>query len=159
MNQFPDWIPEMVNVSPWTADTFDILYTIFSRDFKETKPIYQGFVVWHFPELDDGKEKVFWHLTHQEDNDAGERLPDLRRSERLPWVRKMIDNSNKEEILHWDYKEGRGTIHTYIWLKDYDFLVIMKKYPDGRRRIITSFFIEYNNYRIKTEKKYSKRIK
>jgi hypothetical protein len=44
--------------------------------------------------------------------------------------------------LAWDYKEGNGDTHTYVWLKDWDFVVIMKTYPDGRRRLITSFYVE-----------------
>jgi hypothetical protein len=155
----PSWLPPMVCVNPWTVETFETLYEVFKRDFKATQPAYAGQPVWTFSDMDSGREVVFWHLTHRQDKVTGGRLPDLRRSERLPWVRKMIDNAKKPEILAWDYKEGKGTVNTYIWLKDYDFLVLMKKYPDGRRRLLTSFYVDYPNYRRKLEKKYFKRIK
>jgi hypothetical protein len=64
-----------------------------------------------------------------------------------------------QKIKSWDYKEGKGAVNTYLWLKDFDFLVIMKKYPDGRRRLLTSFYIDYPNYKRKLEKKYARRIK
>ena len=159
MKPLPDWLPSMVSVTPWTSKTFEMLYEIFKRNFKISQPLFEGVPVWTFPEKDSGKEVIFWHLTHRQDEETGERLPDPRRSERLPWVRKMIENARKDEILVWDYMEAKGTVNTYIWLKDYNFLVLMKKYPDGRRRLLTSFYIDYPNYRRKLEKKYARRIK
>jgi len=46
----------------------------------------------------------------------------------------------------------KSGVNTYLWLKDFDFLVLMKKYPDGRRRLLTSLYIDYSNYRRKLEK-------
>ena len=159
MNGLPDWLCPMICVNPWTQQTFAVLYEIFERDFKETKPVYSGSIVWFFPNIEDGKEVLFWHLTHREDMSTDERLPDLRRSERLPWVRKMIDHSDKPEVFAWDYKESSGDIRTYVWLKNYDFLVLMKMYPNGRRRLITSYYVDHGHKRRKLEKKYAKRIK
>jgi hypothetical protein len=158
MTRPPEWLPPVVNVDPWTHDTFDTLFATFVRDFKETHPVYEGKAVWYFPEVEDGKEVIFWHLTHREDEATGERLPDMRRCERLPWVRATIENSSKPEVLAWDYKEGGGSINTYLWLRDFDFLVLMKKYRDGSRRLITSYFVDFPHKRRKLEKKYNKRI-
>lgn len=155
----PDWMPEMFSANPWTVDTYDLLYKVFQKDFIESKPCYRSYTVWFFPEKEDGKEVVFWHLTSRKDNNTGERLPDLRRSERLPWARPMIDNPDKPEVLDWDYEEDDGTVKTYVWLKDYDYLVILKKYRNGDRRLITSFWIEYQNFRDKLVMKYEQRIK
>lgn len=148
----------MIDVDPWTSKTFGILYEIFTHDFKESQPTYNGKHVWFFSEIDDGKEVIFWHLTHREDKETKARMPDLRRSERLAWVRSLIDHSAESSILAWDFKEGDGTIKTYVWLKDYDFLVIMKKYRDGGRRLITSFYIDYSHKRRELQKKFKKRI-
>ncbi len=139
MNRYPAWLPPIVCVNPWTNETFDFLYAIFRRDFKESQPTYDGKAVWFFPEVEDGKEVIFWHMTSRDDRETGERLPDLRRSERLPWARPMIDNCKQPEILAWDYEEGDRTVKTYVWLKGHDFLVLMKRYKDGRRRLITSY--------------------
>lgn len=154
----PAWLPDMFAVNPWTAGTYDALYLIFCRDLKDSRPTYRGAEVWFFLEEEDGKEKLFWHLTSRDDKEAGERLPDFRRSERLPWVRPMIDQPDKPEVLDWDFEEGDGSIKTYVWLRGHDFVVVMKKYPDENRRLITSFWIEYENTRRKMQKKYDKRI-
>lgn len=164
-------------MSPWQPggpnDTYGMLYGIFRRDFVDSRPRYRGREVWHFPEQEDGKEKLFWHLTSREvkpkpvprrmqryaasiQQQAG-RYPDLRRSERLPWVRPMIENSQQPQVLAWDYVEGTGDTHTYVWLKDRDFVAIMKKYPDGRRRLITSFYVDQGYKRQDFERKYANR--
>lgn len=158
MNQFPAWLPPMATVDPWTNDTFDCLYAIFTRDFKDAPPDYEGRIVWFFPEVENGKEVVFWHLTSKEDKESGSRLPDLRRSERLPWAKPMLTHPKEPEIQAWDYEEADRGIKTYVWLKDHDYLVILKRCKDGSRRLVTSFYIEYSNYRRKLEKKYAGRL-
>ncbi len=108
--------------------------------------------------MQSGRELIFWHLTHRQDKNMGERLPDMRRCERLSWVRVIIDNADQPEVVGWDYKEGDGSVNTYLWLRAFDFFVLMKKYRDGRRRLITSYFIDYPHKRRKLEEKYLRRI-
>lgn len=62
-------------------------------------------------------------------------------------------------MLAWDYEEGDLTIKTYIWLKKYDFIVIMKKYPNDKRKLITSFYVDKFYKRKDFERKYANRIK
>jgi hypothetical protein len=149
----------MAQVNPWIAGTFEMLYSIFKRDFKDSQPLYEGRAVWFFPQMEDGKEIIFWHMTSEKDGQSGERVPDLRRCERLPWARPMIENSRQPEILGFDYQEADGDTNTYVWLKDDDFVVLMKRYKDGRRRLLTSFYIKYENYRGKLRRKYARRVK
>ena len=59
----PDWLPEMASVSPWTENTYEMLYAIFCRDIRDHDLRYAGNSVWIFPEVEDGKELIFWHLT------------------------------------------------------------------------------------------------
>lgn len=155
---FPHWLPEMFPVDPWTDSTYDQLYKIFKSDFIENRPTYLGRSIHFFPDKEDGREKIFWHLTSRDDKATAQRLPDLRRAERLPWAKPTIENTDKSEILHWDYEEGDGVVKTYIWLKDYDYLVIMKKFPSGDRRIITAYWVEYENEKKKLGRKYRDRL-
>lgn len=64
---YPEWLPEMVQVSPWRTggsdDTFEMLYHIFCRDIKNQTLKFYEHSVWFFNEFEDGKEKIFWHLT------------------------------------------------------------------------------------------------
>ena len=86
-------------------------------------------------------------------------MPNLRRCERLPWVRALIEYSTKPDVRAWDYEEGDLTIKTYLWLKNFDFVVIMKKYSNGTRRLITSFYVDELYKQKDFERKYLNRMK
>ena len=154
----PIWLPPLFVISPWTEQTFEGLYAIFKEDFLDNPANYSGQRVWLFPEKERNKETIFWHLTEREDKELGCRVADPRRAERLPWVRPMLDNLADLHILHWDYEEGDKTIKTYVWLKDFDYLIVLKRMPDLSRRLITSFYIEYSNKRRDLERKYKQAI-
>lgn len=169
------WIPQILNVRPWENDTYDMLYSVFCDDIRDTKLTYAGKNIWFFrEEMEDGKEALFWHLTTREPppiprrkqkfvnrgtyRDETERLPDLPRCERLCWINPIICNHQKKEVLDWDYEEGDGKIKTYLWLKEHSFLVVLKLFPDGKRRLVTSFHVNYVNKRIELERKFERRI-
>ncbi len=175
--KMPDWLPDIFCVDPWTHNTYDLLYEIFCRDIRDRDLRYLRNEVWIFPDMEDGREKIFWHLTTRSAKKIKiprrkkkfyppdqtyldeRRYPDLRRCERLPWVRPTIENPGEPEVLAWDYEEGDLTIKTYVWLKDYDFAIIMKKYPNNKRRLITSFYVDRSHKRKDFERKYANRIK
>ncbi|MBN1904884.1 MAG: hypothetical protein JW927_07285 [Deltaproteobacteria bacterium] len=166
----------MVCVDPWIDSTYDMLYDIFCRDIRDHDLRYFDNRVWIFREMEDGREKIFWHLTTRSEKKVKiprrkkkffpseqvyfneDRYPDLRRCERLPWIRALIEQAGDTEILAWDYEEEDLTIKTYLWLKDNDFAVIMKKFPNGVQRLITSFYIDKSYKRQDLERKYAKRI-
>jgi len=158
MNNLPEWLPPLLTINQWTPDIIDILYGIFERDFKKTQPLYDNQIVWFFPEREHGREIVFWHLITETDHSEGIRVPDYCRARRLPWTRKVIESHGRPEILAWDYVEGNGSIKTYVWLYKHDYIVILKKYSDGSRRLLTAYCILFPNYRRKLKKKYLKRI-
>ena len=70
----------------------------------------------------------------------------------------MIENCSRSEVKEWNYEEGNGAIHTYIWLKDHDYVVILKNYKDGQLRLKTAYYIDFPHKRRKLEKKYNNRI-
>ena len=45
----PQWLPELFPVNPWQHETYEGLYRLFERDFKESQPAYDGQTVWFFP--------------------------------------------------------------------------------------------------------------
>jgi hypothetical protein len=173
----PEWLADIFRVDPWKQDTYDLLYEIFCRDIRDCDLRYLAHKVWIYRDMEDGREKIFWHLTTRTVKKTRiprrkkkfypegqiyideDRYPDLRRCERLPWVRPIIEKAIEPEVLAWDFEEGDLTIKTYVWLRDYDFVVIMKKYPDSKRRIITSFYVDSDFKRGDFERKYAARIK
>jgi len=157
--QPPAWLPAMFPMSPWSEVVMESLYSIFLRDFVRDPAHYLGHEVWFFPEKERGKELIFWHLVEREDPPrSGNRFPDFRRSERLPWARAMLENAREPEVLAWDYEEGDGDIRTYVWLQYFDYLIVMKRYKDGRRRLITAHWLDYESKRRNLVKKFDKRV-
>ncbi|RQV98368.1 hypothetical protein EH221_02030 [bacterium] len=172
----PDWLPPLIEVSPWKEDTFDRLYEIFCRDIRNGRLNYLGNPVNIFNETSDGKENIFWHLTTRTDHttvvprrkqkffgnrvDASpQRLPDLRRCERFNWIKAIIEHAVEPEVTNWDHLEADGTEKTYLWMKKQNFVVIMKKFPNHNRRLVTSFYVDSQYTINKFEKKYENRMK
>jgi hypothetical protein len=171
----PNWLPPMAQVNPWTPDKYEMLYAIFCRDIRDSNLQYRGCRVWIYRKLEDGKEEIFWHLTSREVKPtpiprrqrhffpAGQthltqqRTTDPKRCERLPWIKPLIQHPTDPEVLAWDYLEGDGSVKTYVWLKAENFVVIMKKLPDGQRRLVTSFYVDEEYKRKDFERKYANR--
>ena len=125
MSGHPYWLPPLWPMSPWSEEVMEELYALFRRDFIDNPALYQGYRVWFFPERDRGKELIFWHLVEREDPPrSGNRLPDFRRCERLPWARAMLDNVGAPEVKAWDYEEGDGDVRTYLWLEALDYVIV-----------------------------------
>ena len=158
MSLFPTWLTELFPISSWTNETYGNLHRIFVNDFQDFPPSFQGATVWHYRRLDGDKEEVFWHITSMEDKKAGERLPDLRRCERIRWIRCIIENSEQPEVRVWDYRESNGSIHTYLWLHSCDFVVILKNHSKYGRFLLTAFCVHESTKR-NLNSKFEKRIK
>lgn len=155
----PAWLPPMFVMSPWSDEVMERLYAVFRSDFVANPVTYQGCRVWFFPEMERGKELIFWHLVEREDPPrSGNRLPDFRRAERLPWARPLLQNHTDQAVLAWDFEEAASDVRTYVWLKDLDYVVVMKRYPDDARRLITAYWIDYESKRKTLRSKYARRM-
>lgn len=155
----PSWLPALFNVNPWDQTTYESLYGIFHNDFIANKTHHDKTYVNFSRTKEDGKEKIFWHVTTRDDKQNGERLPDLRRCERLPWLKPILESPVRAEILVWEYTEGDGAIKTYVWVKDHDYVAIMKKTNKGGLILLTAYWLEYNNAKKKLRRKYDARNK
>lgn len=72
-----------------------------------------------------GRWASFWHLV-QEGRVEDDRTPDLRRCERIRWVRWVIENARTHtEIDEW--QNMRGTeINTLLWYRE-EYLVVLAR--------------------------------
>lgn len=155
----PAWLPPLLSMSPWNEAVLEHLYSVFKHDFVDSQPVYAGAPVWHFPECERGKETLFWHMTEHEDPPgSGNRNADFRRCERLCWARAVIDHVDDPAVTAWDYEEGKGDVHTYLWLEDLDYVVILKRYPNGKRRLLTAFYVAYESKRRNLRARYANRL-
>ena len=156
------WLPPIIDNSEYADwDKFlEEVYRIFKRDFLEGDTLsYRSAPVIINSELERGKEKTFWHLTHR--TEKGKRwgrrkIRDVRRAERLPWIRPIITNHADKDILDFDYFEGQGILRTYLWLRNWDFVVILESL-NGCYLLITAYSVDYAGQKEGLEKKYDDR--
>lgn len=127
------WLPGLVLMSDYGNDWnryVDVLYSFYRQDFVRDKPHYYGekLAVKKYP-LIDNKEATFWHII-QEGEKEEERIPDLRRCERIRWPKVIIENCEKYGIKIWENdrqtKKGKQ-ISICIWHEIGEYIVILRK--------------------------------
>ena len=162
------WLPEIIEYSPKEYETwmiyYDYLYEIFKEDFIESKPFFKGkpINIRKHP-IEYGKEEAFFHVTCQDYQHKNDRAPDLRRCERIRWIRAFIENYNCdpsfcyscEGIKIWPEKQ-KGKDRINFFLEEERYIVIVEK-RDNYYLLITAFYLEYDhsiNKKIKQYKRY-----
>src|SRR5690242_13189534 len=116
----PPWLPPLTCLHDFNGD-WDryeaALYEIFRRDFAGADLTYTGLPVRlkRYPLL-DGKEATFWHLI-SEGAVEGERLPDLRRCERIAWPRALIEHASDPCLKVWG-NTRKGETRVCLWLEE-----------------------------------------
>jgi hypothetical protein len=84
-----------------------------------------------------------------------ERIPDLRRCERMPWAKPTIENCDTWHLKVWT-QERRGEKRICIWLErrnEPDYLVVLAQ-RKGYLLPWTAFTIELDHERRKKQKEY-----
>ncbi|MBA7474691.1 hypothetical protein ES707_10045 [subsurface metagenome] len=142
-----DWLPPILTLSGTWEEIVSSLYAIFEKGFKQAKPKFQHYVVWWDQRVLSGQcyEEGFWHLISRDDKSIGERLPDFRRAERLPWCAPAIMNSDDSAVKVWDYREGSGQLRTYLWLEAGDYCIILEKLKRRTQlaaMLVTAFHVD-----------------
>lgn len=158
----PAWLPAMVSVDGAWEDVCARLYAIFQQDFVKAGRRYENRPIWWDRRILAGDyEEGFWHLISKDDKITQERLFDPRRAERLPWSGPVISNNSNAAVKAWDYREGRKTIRTYLWLEAFDYVIIMEKQKKGGREIvflITAHHVDGESTKRKLRRKYQERL-
>ncbi len=127
MNNNLSWLPPLVLFENYNGDWkiyLEALYAYFKEDFVDNKPTFQGrrLGLKRHP-LTDLKEITFWHMI-SEGKDEEERIPDLRRCERIRWPKPVIEHDNDPSIKVWrNTRKGKNRI--CIWLETENYLVIL----------------------------------
>jgi hypothetical protein len=140
----------------------DYLYHIFVRDFINSQPELFGKPVRYRKHPIVGtKEQAFFHITSVDTSkkveDPNDRIPDIRRCERIHWVRKIIENYNCRKgccsfIKYWPEKRGNYKRWHFLF-EEVKFMVVVEEREDYNL-LITSFYIEHEHQLKKKLKKY-----
>jgi hypothetical protein len=107
----------------------EAVYAVFKNDFVKNKPVFQNkrLALKAHP-LIDSKEYTYYHFTHS-GNIETERIPDLRRMERIGFPKPMIDFSNDKNLKVWRNK--RGTSERILILHEIErYLVVLEDRKD-----------------------------
>jgi hypothetical protein len=146
------WLPPLVELSSsggdWNAYV-EVLYSHFCNDFIRGTPSFPGrrWAMKRYPLL-RGKEATFWHIV-SEGPVEDERLPSLRRCERIRWPRALIDAFGTQRVRFWKQRRGRE-IRIALAPESFEYLVIL---ADRGQSVLlwTAFPVEYRHQRRKLE--------
>lgn len=125
-------LPSLVSLSDFKGDWNayeEALYEIFMADLVKAG-LHFGTVRVTCKRHDEhaGRWFTFWHLI-QEGEIEDDRTPDLRRCERLRWVRWVIENaSTHSEIDVWENVRGTNR-NILLWFRE-EYLVVLAERRD-----------------------------
>ena len=156
MNFSCKWLPEIIELSDYDGNWNnynDKLYEIFLNDFINTKPVFKGEYVRIRKQPRLGKyEHGFIHLTtvanHNQTN-INDRLPDLRRCERMEWNKKIIDNYQCNDVsckcrkIYYYEQNYKNTVRINLIFADARYKVVLEK-RDNYYLLITGYYMEYD---------------
>lgn len=155
----PEWLPEelCLNNSSLQED-YDFLHDIFIRDFSniedivvDSKGVYidRGRDV-QYPEYERG----FLHFVTRVN--GSERPIDYERAKKLNWVLPVLKHYMEPEVKAF-WSLGPKDKSLYLWLEDFDFLIVLKDWKSNKNRktriVVTSYSVD-DSYRRVLRKRY-----
>lgn len=151
----PEWLPELVLFQAYGGDWgryLQALYTYFTQDFITSQPCFEGapLAMKRHPVI-EGKEATFWHLISEGESE-GERLPDLRRCERIRWPKPVIEHAAEQVIKVWENERGNEK-RICLWLETAEYLVVLAR-RNGYVLIWTAFPVTENHRKRKLQREY-----
>ncbi|MEA2084901.1 MAG: hypothetical protein U9O82_11845 [Thermodesulfobacteriota bacterium] len=155
-----DWLPELVLLESFSGNWenyLEAVYNCFKQDFIDNRPVFEGIklALKRHP-LSSGKEATFWHLI-SEGQAEEERIPDMRRCERIRWPKPIIDNSKDTAIKCWK-NVRRGETRICLWLEQHDYLAVLAE-RKGYLLLWTGYLVTRHHQKRKLQKEYEKYLK
>ena len=125
MSGQPGWLPTLLELSSFNGDwpAYEAaLYAVFHADFITHTPLYRTRPVRlkRMP-LFENKEASYWHCISEGRNEA-DRIPDMRRCERIRWPRPCIEH--ERELKVWT-EQRNGETRVNIWLENEGYIVVL----------------------------------
>lgn len=162
----PDWLPSPLTFSGAQISVdYKELYSVFKSDFiDKTSVIVEGDYVVLNNNIDKLSGGLYTYgFTHLVTIGKDTRSIDYNRACKLNWIRPILENYKQPEVFaFWSLHPKGKTL--YLWLKDYDFVVILRKMKSVRERqmdnqkiIITAYCVRPSERR-KFQKRYDNSV-
>jgi len=150
-----DWLPPLVLLESYSGNWeryINIIYSFYKQDFIENKPIFQNhkLAIKRYP-IVEGKEATFWHII-SEGKEEADRIPNLRRCERIRWPRPIIEHADDSIIKVWK-NQRRNETRICIWLEEQEYLVVLA-YRKTYILFLTAYPTTQNHTKRKLQKEY-----
>ena len=150
-----DWLPPLVLLEDYGGNWdqyLNVLYKFFKEDFIDSTPTLKGMrIALKRHPIEKGKEATFWHLI-SEGKSEEDRLPDLRRCERIRWPRPIIEHYDQPAMKFW-VNERRGEKRICLWFEEEEYLVILAK-RHGYLILWTAYLVTKTHTKIKLKKEH-----
>jgi hypothetical protein len=155
MNTLIPWLPPLVLLDSFGGNWekyLEVIYIWFRQDFIASQPSFRGvkLALKRHP-VYEGKEATFWHIISEGDEE-GNRLPDIRRCERIRWPRPIIENSTEVVIKVWENERGQEK-RVCLWLESCEYLVVLAV-RSGYILLWTAYPVTRGHQKRKLEKEY-----
>jgi len=155
-------LPPIIEISSYGGDWDEyikVIYNVFRNDFIVNGIMFHGkrLRIKKYPYV-NGKEGTFYHFTH-EGMIESKRTPSLRRCERIPWAKPVIENCDCWKLKIWPQKR-KSKNRICIWLErngEPDYIIIL----DVRKKYTlpwTAFTLDYNHQKQKKLNEYNEYI-
>lgn len=141
----------------------EILYKIFRNHFIDNYTYFKNRKVKiRFHPIMNGKEEAFYHVTCNDYLKTGDRQPDLRRCERIKWVKAYIENYNCNSLLCescdgiriWE-EPYKSNSRIHILSEKERYIVVIEK-RESYYLLITAHYLEQDHTIRKKLKRYNK---
>lgn len=155
MTSPPDWLPPLMCLEDFGGNWeryIEAVYASFKHDFIESQARFKSRPVRlkRYP-FRDGKEAAFWHIT-SEGREEDQRVPDLRRCERIRWPRPTLEHPADSAVRCWRNERG-GERRIVLWLWEQDYVVILAE-RGSYVLLWTAYQVSYEHTRRKLQQEY-----
>ena len=148
--------------SKWT-EYEDQIYAIFEEDLIVNPPYFDGLPVQirKYP-LEFGRENAFWHVTCCDFYKESNREPDIKRCERIRWIKAFVENydCNRDACIACDGVFAWGAPYKKktrikILLEEERYVVILEK-RETYVLLITAYYLDQDHQLRKLLKEFQK---
>ncbi len=145
---FCDLLPNLYGLDACKGDPLvyiDNLYKYYKEEIKYGLTYNGKPISCRKSPIFDNKEDSFHHLTCKCFEKNEDREPDLRRCERLTWIKPGIMGDHKEKHCFKMYiKEIRGTNKIHLFDEQDRYLIVLEE-RKTYVLLVTAFYIQYDN--------------